>query len=513
MEREQIRGVLKVLSASEMARIEREAYTRGASDRHFMTLAGEGIAHVVESYVKEHDLPWVATVLCGKGNNAGDAYVAARHLIGEGYPTRALQLAPIESASALCQEMRQAFQAAGGQVIDCHGEGDIQLLSQGIILDGILGTGFRGELKGLYAAAAERANRSGLPIIAIDIPSGINGNTGEGSTHAIEATVTVALGQAKRGCFLGEGWNHLGELQLVDFGLPTPFVEDGVADFWLMTRKAAGLLLPKVRRNRHKYEAGYVVGIAGSEGMPGAALLAGEAALRSGAGMMRLFHRFAESPHELGAVHELLHEPLVDAEGIVKRLYNAGALFIGPGMGTDGRVAALLQELLAQVKVPCVMDADGLAILAERGLPLPKGTILTPHRGEMSRLLGKKPEDFDGELEWLTACGQYARERGVVLIVKGGPTFVFSPEGEIPYVIPFGDPGMATAGSGDVLTGILAALLAQGCKPLEAALLGGTLHGLAGEGAARRLTSYSMIASDITRELPFAFRDIQRANR
>ncbi len=505
---EQISGLMKVLSASEMARIEREAYTEGASGQVFMSAAGEGIARAAHGFVKEHNLQWAATLLCGKGNNGGDAYVAGRHLLEMGYQVRALHLAPIESSSGLCQEMRRAFEQVGGVVVDCHHEEDLPFLDQGIILDGILGTGFRGEMRGLFATAAERANQSRLPTIAIDIPSGINGNTGEKGGLAIEAAVTVTLGQAKRGCFVGQGWNHLGELHLVDFGLDAALVDEAMADFWMVTRKAASELLPRIERSRHKYQAGYVVGVAGSEGMPGAALLASESALRGGAGMMRLFHSFSESPHELGAVHELMHEPLVDAQAIVKRLYKASALFVGPGMGTGGRIVGILQELLPQVEIPCVIDADGLAILADHEMVLPKETILTPHRGEMARLLGKSPADLGGELEWLEACGRYAKEKGVVLVLKGGPTFVFSPQGEAPYLIPFGDPGMATAGSGDVLTGILASLLSQGLRPLKAALLGCALHGMAGERSAKRLTSYTMIASDITRELPHIFRDL-----
>ncbi len=489
-----------------MARVEKLAYEKGASDEVFMEAAGRGLAEVVEGVVQSQDLEWQAAMLCGKGNNGGDAYVAGCYLLEQGFAVRALQLTPIEEASALCKKNHDRFLEAGGEVVSVEEEEDLSFFDDGVILDGVFGTGFRGEVEGIFAAAFQRANVSGLPLIAIDIPSGINGNTGEMGSVAIEAHTTVYLGLPKSGFFLGEGWNHVGDLHLVEFGLAQEFIDEAQPDFIMLTKHVAAQLLPPIVRNRHKYEAGYVVGVAGSKAMPGAALLSSFAALRAGAGMMRLLHAPNMEPHALGLHPEVLAESL---ESGMHWLEKASAVFVGPGLGTDEKTGKLLCDILAQIKCPCVLDADALTLIAKDDLKFPEQTVITPHRGEMRRLLGRP--DLDGP-ELLKACQEYVNEKNIVLVLKGGPSFVFLPKPlNMPWVVTRGDAGMATAGSGDVLTGVIAALLAQGLRPGHAALVGTYLHGLAGECAAVELTSYSMVASDVTEHLPDAFSELLAA--
>jgi hydroxyethylthiazole kinase-like uncharacterized protein yjeF len=253
------------------------------------------------------------------------------------------------------------------------------------------------------------------------------------------------------------------------------------------------LKLPPIVKNRHKYEAGYVVGLSGSDLFRGAPQLSGLAALRAGAGIVRVFHL-----DDIGSYPMELICQKWDENSWKKELKRADALFLGPGL----RVFPIS---LSEIEIPSVVDAD----LLQPNVSFPKKAILTPHRGEMLRLLGR--QKFSNDEEMISLCQQFASSKKIVLVLKGFPTIVFTAEKK-PLVIARGDPGMATAGSGDVLTGILAALLAQKMSCYEAAILGVYLHALAGERAAQDKTSYSLIASDLIDYLPQAFRHLMKKN-
>jgi ADP-dependent NAD(P)H-hydrate dehydratase / NAD(P)H-hydrate epimerase len=498
----------KVVAAAEMARVEQLAYKQGASDEAFMQAAGEGIARVVQRHISNSGREWTAHLLCGKGNNAGDAYVAGAELRQRGFLVTASQLFPLSQCSPLCQKKALLFREAGGEIAEISRIDELRLLQQGAIIDGIFGTGFRGEVTGLVAEVIERVNGSGVPIISIDIPSGVNGDTGHRSKSAIQAACTVYLQLPKTGFFIGPGWNCVGDLRGADFGLPETLVAESKADLWMMTEKAAATLLPPLVKNRHKYQRGYVVGLAGSALMPGAALLSSYAALRSGAGIVRILYP-AGGPRPAFAP-EILAQPVAGAEEALEVMNKATACYVGPGLGLSSESRGLVEGVLRGLKVPCVIDADALNFLAQfSGWALPSQTVLTPHVGEMRRLLGLQKEEQPTGMDWISTCQLYACNRKVVLIVKGSPTFIFDPAvGRAPLVMARGDTGMATAGCGDVLTGLLAALLSQGKAPLEAARLGTYLHAMAGESAARVHTSYGMVASDVTEHLADGFRTL-----
>jgi len=254
-------------------------------------------------------------------------------------------------------------------------------------------------------------------------------------------------------------------------------------------------LLPPILSTRNKYQAGYCLGFAGSHRYPGAAKLAGLAALRSGAGIVRLFslEEIAELPFEL--IAQTWEKTEWDQE-----LQRAQALFVGPGLGKSEKTDAWLKCVLPTIDKKCVIDADAL----QPNLVFPKGSLLTPHRGEALRLLGLQRPPAEEKL--LDLCQEFCRKRKVVIVLKGAPTYVC--DGEQQVKVSFGDPGMATAGTGDVLTGVLAGLLAQGLTPFNAGVLGASLHGLAGEIVAKELGSYSMIASDLLHGLHQAFKQI-----
>lgn len=485
---------MKVVSAQAMAELERIAYSQGCKEIDFMENAGRGIAFAVRDYIHQHHLPHTVWLLCGKGNNGGDAFVAGCYLLDLGYQVTAIQIEDFEHCSPLCQRNGKRFLEKKGKIakqIENFG-------SEGIILDGLFGTGFKGKVKDPYASLIELANNSRLPILAIDISSGLDGTTGRVEGSVIKADETLFLGLAKTGFFLEDGWNYTGKLTHVDFGLPCALVDQAIPEFLLNTQDRMAALLPPIKRNRHKYQAGYVIGLAGSPTMPGAALLSCLAAYRGGSGMVRLLHpkgmeaQLAASPYELIKIPYTYDKP----DEVLELMKKASATFVGPGLGRESEVKALLNSVLPSLEKPCVIDADALFLYAEGGFKLPLHSVLTPHTGEMQTLL-KSQEKLKLNQELLHTCQGYAERHNSTLVLKGAPTFIFHPGMPI-TANPTGDPGMATGGSGDVLTGLIASLLSQCLNCHSAALLGVYLHGLAGEVAAKkRGTSYGMMAGDL----------------
>lgn len=496
---------MKVVTAEEMVRLENLAYKAGYSEQAFMEAAGSQIAAKVLTMQKENHLKPPVAFLAGPGNNGGDCFAAACALAKDGFATTIFALAPLEKLSPLAKLQAERF-LTYGKIAWVTESSQLDFSPFDLLVDGIFGTGFHGEIQGLFREAIVKANQSGKIILSVDVPSGIHGTRGRGSV-AIQAFETLALGMGKLGCFLPQAWSCTGKITAVNFGLPSFCYEQAQSDFFLLEEKYVASLLPPILRERHKYSAGYVAGFGGSQGMAGAPTLASYGALRAGAGIVRLFH-----PQEMGeefsaAPYEIIRASGSDWPAVEKALAKASSFFIGPGMGIE---SALLRKILPLIKKPCVIDADALTLLAEEQVTFPRGTILTPHHGEMQRLLHQREiGDFPS---FLRQCKAYAEERGVTLVLKGAPTFIFHPLAKS-AICGRGDPGMATAGSGDVLTGIIAAFLAQGKAPQEAAYLGVFLHGVAGERAAEKLTSYSMVASDIIAHLPQTFKYLLNTTR
>jgi NAD(P)H-hydrate epimerase len=489
---------MKVVSAQLMTELEAQAYRQGFTEKDFMENAGRGIAAVTQEFIEKHSLSPTVWLLCGKGNNAGDAFVAGCYLLEQGYQVIAIQPDLLEHCSPLCQQNGRRFLEKKGTLIRQLRSFD----SPGVILDGLFGTGFKGTVHPPYIPLIEAANQSGLPILAIDIPSGLNGTTGLVEGSAIQATQTIFLGLPKTGFFLENGWNVVGKLRRVEFGLPAAIIEQAQANFEILTPEQIVQLLPPIKRNRHKYQAGYVIGLA--------AILSSLAAFRGGSGMVRLLYpqgmeaELASSPYELIKIPYDYDQP----QEVSQLMQKAGATFVGPGLGRTEHTQKLLQNVLPSLEKPCVIDADALTLFADQAFSLPPQSILTPHTGEMQTLL-KSPSRLSLNFDLLQTCQKYAEEHAITLILKGAPTFIFQPH-KPTFVNPTGDPGMATAGSGDVLTGLLASLLSQGLSCHDAALLGVYLHGLAGELAAeQRKTSYGMMATDLINHFADAYALLQ----
>lgn len=505
---------MKVVSAQEMARIEALAYKAGAKEEAFMDTAGHKIAEKVLAYFQKTPHLKTIIVLCGKGNNAGDGLVCAKELLHKKIAVEAWHFTPLGSGSELCQKKAAEFAAAGGGIHFVDDPRGIEWSKSALFVDGLFGTGFKGSVSGIFYDVIEMLNQSKASIISIDIPSGINGTTGEIGNIAVKASQTIFLGLPKTGCFLGSAWNYVGDIYVENFGLEQNYIDQAQPDFILIEHETAAKLLPPIERNRHKYQAGYVVGLAGSPGMPGAAILSSLSCLRSGAGMMLLLHLKAMEAELAAAPYELVRVSydFTDLEKIVDKLNHAAANFIGPGIGQNDEMAHLIANLLPKLQKKCVIDADALNIIANKSLQIPSGSIITPHHGEMMRLLHLDKDKKIPEQELHRLCQKCADDHKIVIVLKGAPTFIFSNEGP-PHVNIRGSPGMATAGSGDVLTGIVAAMLSQKMAPIEAAILAVYLHALAGEQAALERTTYGMIAGDIINCLADAIKSIIPFNK
>ncbi len=495
---------MKIVTPQQMAYYESIAIGEGHSDQEFMEEAGSGVALSVHEYVEKFLLDKHVILLCGKGNNGGDALVAGIHLIHLDYDVIAYLHEPVEHCSPLFQKAYERFIQEGGR-IGRDLESDLEDHPNSIVVDGLFGTGFHGEIDDPYETTIELVNFAQVPVIAIDIPSGLNGETGAVESTAIHAVETAFLGLPKTGFFLESGWEHVGRLKYVDFGMPAEYLEQMEPDMELLSTEMLLYSFPTIHRTRHKYDAGYVVGLAGSRGYGGAALLSSWAALKSGAGIVRLLYPQSIVEELAGSPPELIKMPcdFGDINNLIYHLNSATAVFVGPGLGRSPEIRELLKKVLPAIEKPCVLDADALFHLSQENIRLPEKCVLTPHTGEMARLLHEdKPLTISRA--YLQQCQRYAEELNVTLVLKGGPTFIFHP-GEIMRVCSKGDPGMATAGAGDVLTGVIASLLAQGLTPHDAASLGAFVHGLAGEHASDLYTPYCMTASDIIAHFPEGF--------
>ncbi|MES2121691.1 MAG: NAD(P)H-hydrate dehydratase [Chlamydiota bacterium] len=498
---------IKIVTAKEMARVEGLALAEGASDLAFMENAAAAVAEMTADFILSNGLPKMVSLLVGKGNNGGDAYATGSKLIEMGYSVEAYHIYAIDACGPLCKTMHERFKSRGGIVHMVHDMHNFFFEPKGLILDGLVGTGFAGKAEDALAMAIESANSSGLPILAIDIPSGLNGNTGEVETVAINATQTIYLELPKSGFFLKRGLDHVGELRCARFGLPEKFLNEAKPVALWADEDAPVEAMPPIQRTRHKYQAGYVLAVAGSSGMSGAAILSSYAALRSGAGIVRLFYPYEIESELSHAPYELIREGWDQCclDRIQEESRRAKALILGPGVGRSKQAKKMVRALLEQLDLPMVVDADALYFIAENPRwKLPATVILTPHLQEMAHLLqtgGDEKTDLEN-------CQAFAEERKATVVLKGAATFIFHPK-STPLCITRGDPGMATAGSGDVLTGIIGALLAQGLPARHAAALGVYIHGLAGESAAEENTSYCMTASDILHCLPEAFMELE----
>ncbi len=512
---------MHVVTAEEMRKLDEYVIREiGIPAVVLMENAGSAIAREVVAYSRNAgwerpDRPPRWLILAGKGNNGGDGLVAARHLTEQGYQVTIVYAVPAKGLvgdAAFQRDVAERLQIP----VMVYGAAPIEWSAYDGIVDALLGTGSSGAPRGAYAALIREANASGLPIIAADIPSGLDPDTGMIHDPCIRAVRTVALAFLKRGLVQPPGAEAAGVVSVAPIGIWPSLAESfGVRTFLLgeaVMRQRLGVDPALARRmDTHKGTYGHVLVCAGSKRMSGAGLLCAKAALRAGCGLVTWAVPDGLLPHLIGQLPEAMLAALPGEEHnrhtlpvLVELANSRDAAVAGPGLGRFDGDAEWLRGLWEQVDCPLVLDADALNMLADAGdvsaWPRRQApVILTPHPGEMARLA--KVSTAAVQRDRIGIALAYARRHGVTLVLKGARTVVATPEGTV-YVNPTGNPGMATGGAGDVLAGIIGSLLAQGLTAEQAACLGVWLHGAAGDrAAANRQGPYSLLAGDIIEAL------------
>jgi ADP-dependent NAD(P)H-hydrate dehydratase / NAD(P)H-hydrate epimerase len=527
---------MRLLTADEMRRLDRATIEGGlVPGPELMERAGTGVAEAMERRYGP-PLGLRVLVLSGPGNNGGDGFVAARRLRARGATVSVGVLGPLERVRGDARVHLERLQAAGLEAVALDGEADLARLlatrdQWDFALDAVLGTGARGEPEGLAAAAVQalrELDEHGTCIVAVDLPTGVNADTGAIARRAVRADLTVTFGAPKRGHFLFPGRAFAGALEIVDIGLATDDGDPAGFPFTLATGEEIASLLPQRDPRAHKGSVGRVLIAGGSPGLTGAVVLAARAATRSGAGYVQC--AVPEGLHDILEVKltEEMTLPMPQGAGrtlspaaarpLLARAAGVDALVVGSGLSRDAGAAELARRLVAESPCPVLLDADGLNAFeqhagllsggrapdppaAPRG-PARAARVLTPHLGEMSRLTGIAPAGL--EARRMDVCREWASKWGCVLVLKGAPTVIAGPDGRA-TVNPTGNPGMATAGMGDVLTGIVAALLAQGLAPYDAARAAVYAHGRGGEHCALAMGPVGFGAGDVVEALPGVF--------
>lgn len=462
----------------------------------------------------ETDIPEQADLLfmAGPGNNGGDALALARMFAerGNGCTVYRLDTGKPLSGSPAINWQRLAGQGKA-LMKTISSEVDFpEFAKKSIVFDGLFGSGLARPLSGLPAKLVKHINDSGCKVVSIDIPSGLMGedNTGNNPEHVIRASRTLTLQFPKISLLFPENEEFAGEVQVVDIGLHPRAIEETPTPYAVVSAREISTIIPPRKRFSHKGNFGHALLIAGGHGKNGAAILSAGGCLRSGAGLVTAHVTGECYPVMQTALPEVMcsTDPSMTCFSQAPSLEKYTAAGIGPGLGTDTKTRNAFRKLLEEISIPLVADADALNLMAEDPTllkMLPKNTILTPHPGEFRRLFG----DTGNSWKRLQLQREMAQQYNIIILLKGAWSSTALPSGQV-FFNPSGNAGMATGGSGDVLTGIILGLLAQGAEPGRAAIAGAYLHGLAADIAVSKSSMPSLIASDITGHLGEAFRQI-----
>jgi len=515
---------MKVVTKNQMQEIDKRATTE-FNIPGIVLMENAGLVSFLTLKEELHNLDdSKITIFAGGGNNGGDGLVIARHLFNQKIDVKVYLLKELNTFKEDALTNLKIAKSIGVPIKEILTEAELEkeknnILESDIIIDAILGTGISGEVKGFLAYVINFLNNTNKPIVSIDTPSGLDVDTGFPLGCCIQAWATFTFGLPKIGLLLHPGAELAGELFLMDISLPKQLIEDENIKVNLLLEEDILPLLPQRVEDAHKGSCGRVITIAGSVGMTGAAVMAAQSSLAIGAGLAILGIPKSLNPIVEMKLTEVITKPLPETQEqtlslnsydkIIELVKDASAIAIGPGLGRNNDVVNLIRKLVSTVTIPMVIDADGLFalvnnlhILKEKTSPV----VITPHHGEMARLLGVSVNEV--KKDRLGIAQNFAQKYQVVVVLKGARTIIADKEGNA-YINPTGNPGMATAGCGDVLTGMIAGLLAQNVSVLDAAKLGVFLHGLAGDLVLEEKGEYSLVASDLINKIPAAIKELE----
>ncbi|MGB9736225.1 MAG: NAD(P)H-hydrate dehydratase [bacterium] len=510
---------MKVVTSEMMRNLDKKTVEAfGINSIVLMENAGRSVAQTI---IKEFNAQAKkgVVVFCGKGNNGGDGFVTARHLINRGYHVDVvffgkkdeLKGDALTNYTALSRIIDIIHELKDATEFD---KTDINLKEKGLIVDALLGTGINGVVKEPFYGAINLINNSGLPVIAVDIPSGIDADTGAVAGVSVKAKKTVTFGLAKIGLVVYPGVEFAGEVEVVDISIPDKLIKQTYIPYNLVDHTYVSSLLKPRNYNTNKGDYGHTLIIAGSEGKSGAGILSAKGALRAGSGLVTIAGPEGLMPVYETTVLEALKEPLTETlTGVIDRsainqveklLQTRDVVAIGPGIGTEPQTAEFVFELIRRCKIPIVIDADGINIIASDPQVLVESNnehiVLTPHPGEFGRLVNMNPKEVNKDRIGLAS--EFAKKYKCTLVLKGARTVIANKDGEV-WVNPTGNPGMSTGGMGDVLTGIIAGLIATGLNPQEAAIAGVFIHGMAGDIIYAYHRNSAVLASEILDRIPY----------
>ena len=484
-----------------------------------MENAAQGAVRVLKDAMGD-PMDWDVAAFCGRGNNGGDGLAMLRILAGQGSVATAYLFCREADLKGDAAANLAVAKACGVQVVEIPDDAALEeyyedMAGHEIYLDALLGTGLNSLVKGRFAEAIELLNGLDAPVLAVDIPSGLSADTGAVLGHAVEADFTATFGLTKLGLAI-DGTEHVGELTCVDISIPPVVVADLQLDSHLLEEREVRLLLPERPDKGHKGTFGHLLVVGGSPGKTGAPCLAAWGGLRAGAGLVT-----AALPCDLNPIAEVkltaaMTQPLpqtsqgnlAKAAGpvVLKMLGSRQAMVLGPGLSTEEETVELVRDLVLNCRIPTVLDADALNALAgdleNQGFGAAPHTVLTPHPGEAARLLGMTTEELLADRP--KAARVLARKTGCVTVLKGARSLIADPAGDL-WVNPTGNVLLASGGSGDVLSGVIGGLMAQGLSALDAACAGVYVHGLAADLAIEEYGSRGLAADELVDFLVMAF--------
>ncbi len=521
---------VRVLTPEEMAEIDRAAVEiAGIPSLELMENAGRAVAQAAGRMLSESSGRSVA-IWCGTGNNGGDGFVAAHYLVQDySVDVCVFLVGGFEKLKGDAKVNFEKLEASGVEVSEIKSDEQVSDFIKrsprfDLIIDAIFGTGFRGTAAGVHALAIRAINEYGAPVLSVDIPSGVSGDTGAVTGPAVVAERTVTFQNPKVGLVQYPGAAYAGELEIADIGIPAYLLDEILdSEIYLLDEDFAIDILPLRAPDAHKNSCGSVLIIGGSTGLTGAVALCAQACLRAGAGVVTV-----GIPENLNLIMEIkltevMSAPLPDTgrgslsiEAVDRALEvsdNFDVVAVGPGLGRDLETVQFVREFLGKLNKPLVLDADGLnALVGATNILSEKenDTVITPHPGEIARLMNVSVKEIQSDR--VSTVLKAVEDWKCVVVLKGAGTLIAEPEKRV-YVNSSGNPGMATAGMGDVLTGCIAAFLAQGLPPFEAASAGVFIHGYAADLSAALNAAQGMIARDVIGAIPLAMRRDDWARR